>query len=213
MGENGVSVTEDEAASVGLGIVATAGTGLDHLVGAVVSNNFVPESVDGGVFVINPVVGCAGEGLESNSGVAAFDVLVVAMVLGEGLFKDGSPERGVVSDVREKSGVARAPGAEGKVVIDDDGVGEAKGVEVDGVDSVGGKSVSGVDKDLLEAAWDLGECGSSGKEPAVAEGTLLDVLRGDALITEQGVVAELLTSASPFDHGFNCSLHVVRCAI
>lgn len=91
-------------------------------------------------------------------------------------------------------------------------MGEAKGVKVDGVDSVGGKSVFGVDKDLLEAAWELGERGSSGEEPAVAEGTLIYVLRGDAGRTEQGVVAELLTSASPFDHGFDCFFHVVRLA-
>jgi len=66
-----------------------------------VSNNFVPEGVNGDLFVIIDLGRGSGEGLESCSGVTAFDVLVVAMVLGEGLLEDGSPERGVVSDVRE----------------------------------------------------------------------------------------------------------------
>ena len=78
-------------------------------------------------------------------------------------------------------------------------MGDAKGVEVYTVDSFRANFVDLVKEDLLEAARVLSESRSCGHEPAVAEGSLADVLRSDAGAAEEAQMSKLVAGALPQD--------------
>ena len=80
--------------------------------------------------------------------VTADDVLVVAVVLGEGFLEDGSPD----CSIRANAGVlGLAICVKGQVIIDDDCVRDAEGVEVDSVDTHRVDFVHIVEEDLFHA--------------------------------------------------------------
>ena len=143
-----------------------------------ISSHFtVPDIVEGG----------SGEGSDGIVRVATDDVLVVSVVLGEGLLEDGTPEALILRDRGKEGSVSTAIIIKRKVVVDNDCVGQAEGVEVYSVDAVGTDGVIRVEENLLHAAWNLSENRSARHEPAVADGALADIFVSDASGAEECV--------------------------
>ena len=77
---------------------------------------------------------------------------------------------------------------ERKVVVDNDGVGDAKRVELHRVNT--DIVELGVQEDSLNSAWVLSKSRGCREEPTVAECTLVDILDSDALVAKQSVRAK-----------------------
>ena len=90
--DNTVCVVVGEALLVSIEMASSGGTGLEDVIDLIVGAQDSPEFVSSFIFVPFTVEGGAREGSDGVVGVASDDVLVVAMVLGEGFLKDGSPE-------------------------------------------------------------------------------------------------------------------------
>ena len=81
--------------------------------------------------------------------VTANDVLVVAVVLGKGFLEDGSPD----CSIRANAGIlGLAISIQGQVIIDDDCVRDAEGVEVDTVDTHWADFIHVVEENPFHAA-------------------------------------------------------------
>ena len=93
------------------------------------------------------------------------------LVLGEDLLDDGNPW-----DLP---------------VLNADCVGHTEGAEVQGVDAVSADGIVGVEENLLHAAWDFSEDGSTRDEPAVADKALTHVFVLDAAGTEERVISRV----------------------
>ena len=76
-------------------------------------------------------------------------------------------------------------------------MGDTESVEVHSVDACIVELC--VQEDSLDSAWHLSQSRGSREEPAVAEGTLVDILNCDTIFTEQSVRAEDLTGSLPRD--------------
>jgi len=126
---------------------------------------------------------------------------VVAPVFSEGFLDYGTPESTVIAQIGEDSlllgGVL--PGLfQGQVVVNDDGVLLAESVELESVDASLVQLVVLVEEDSIHAAGLFSDGRDGGEEPAVAEATLVDIVRRDA-ITEQRFVGESRLSARPLN--------------
>lgn len=84
-------------------------------------------------------------------------MVVVAVVLGEGLLENRSPNGIIETDFRENSIVSAVIILHWNVVVDDHSVRNTKGPEVHSVDAIRAHFVDIVDKDALDAAWNFGE--------------------------------------------------------
>ena len=131
--------------------------------------------------------------------LSGHDVLVVAVVLGDGLLQNGHPESLVGPDMGEEGVVAPAPRLQGQPVVDYDGVLDAQRPDIDAVDAVRAEAVGRVEEDLLQAVRDLGDCGSARQEPAVADVALAHVGGCDPFLAEQTVRGEDVIDALPSD--------------
>lgn len=128
---------------------------------------------------------------------SARGVLVVAPVLGEGFLDECAPEGTIVTSMTKEGIVSTTPCPSGHVVIDDNSVRNTERIELDSVDSFVVHSIVCVEENFLDAAFLLGEAGSSRLEPAVAECTLVDVGQLDAVRSEQCTVRESFLSSLP----------------
>ena len=205
--EDDVRVVLDEAVRL-LALVPGGGCRRrDHVIDVVVLVDPVPERdclqallvrpVD--VLVPNAGPRCPMQCAEGVHRVAGHDVLVVAVVLGEGLLQNGHPESLVGPDMSEEGIVAVAPRLHRQPVIDYDGVLDAQRPDIDAVDAVRAEAVGRVEEDLLQAVWNLSDCGSARQEPAVADVALAHVVGFDPLVAEQTVRGEDLADALPLD--------------
>ena len=131
--------------------------------------------------------------------LSGHDVLVVAVVLGEGLLQNGHPESLVGPDMSEEGIVAVAPRLHRQPVVDYDGVLDAQRPDIDAVDAVRAEAVGRVEEDLLQAVWNLSDCGSARQEPAVADVALAHVIGFDPIVAEQTVRGEDVVDALPGD--------------
>ena len=204
--EDDVGVVPDEAVRV----QASPGGGCrrrDHVVEGVVGADPVPERDCLQAFLVAPVdvlVPNAGprRPMQCAKGVhriASHDVVVVAVVLGEGLLENGHPESLVGPDMSEEGIVAVAPLLHRQPVVDYDGVRDAQRPDIDAVDAVRAEAVGRVEEDLLQAVWNLSDCGSARQEPAVADVALAHVVGFDPFVAEQTLVGEDLADALPVD--------------
>ena len=124
------------------------------------------------------------------------------MVLGEGLLEDGTPEGLILRDCGEEGSIATSLLCKRQVVIDDDRVGQTEGEEVHSVDTVGTQFVVRVDENLLHAAWNFSESGSTRDEPAIAEITLNHIFVVDAIGAEKSVSVVIdFRDSLPIDFG------------
>ena len=205
--EDDVRVVLDEAVRL-LALVPGRGCRRrDHVIDVVVLVDPVPERdclqallvrpVD--VLVPNAGPRCSVQCAKGVHRVAGHDVVVVAVVLGEGLLKNGHPESLVGPDMSEEGVVAVAPLLHRQPVVDYDGVRDAQRPDIDAVDAVRAEAVGRVEEDLLQAVWNLGDCGSARQEPAVADVALAHVVGFDPCVAEQTVRGEDLADALPVD--------------
>ena len=116
------------------------------------------------------------------------------MELGEGLLKDGTPDCSICANHCVDSA---AIFLQGQVIVDDDCVRDAEGVEVNTVDTFRVDLIYVVKKDLLHATWVLSDGRGGGHEPAVADRALADIRRSHTVGSEERVAVELLSSAVP----------------
>lgn len=142
--------------------------------------------------------------MESSSGyarVTSLNMLVVSVVLCKCFLKDGSPERAIITDMGEDGFVSSVPHfLKREPVIDDDGVGNTESEQVDTVDTGSVQFIVIVEEGVLEAAWHISHSGSCGKEPAVSEPSLINIIgRHNAISAEEGVLTLDLSSSLPSD--------------
>ena len=95
------------------------------------------------------------------------------MVLGEGLLQDGHPEGSIPGKLVEGRHVDLLPVfpsfVSGDVVVDDHGVRNAQGVEVDSVDASRVHLRRDVQEDFLHALRNLSHSRASREKPAIPE--------------------------------------------
>ena len=147
--------------------------------------------------MVKRVIWSVAQSLRSNSGVTADNMSVVAMVLGECLLENGSPCRAVRAKLRENSVVSSIPLFGWNEVIHNDGVRDTKSVEVDSIDAVGAQLAIIFDEEILDAAWLLREGSNGRKEPAVADSSLTDIVRLDAIRSEERASSEEISNSGP----------------
>ena len=179
--------------TLGKMVSATSST-LKDIISLVVGAQEGPKIIKCDVITVHLIVErSAREGSDSIVGVATDGVLVVTVVLGEGLLEDGTPDALIFRDLGEESGVAafNPPSlSKRQVVIDDDRVRHTEGEEVQGVDAVSADGIV-VEENLLHAAWDFSEDGSTRDEPAVADKALTHIFVLDASGTEERVISRV----------------------
>ena len=205
--EDDVRVVLDESFRILTLVIAAGRRRRDHVINCVVLVDPLPERDCLQAFLVRPVdllVPNAGRRapMQCAKGVhrvAGHDVLVVAVVLGEGLLQNGHPESLVGPDMSEEGIVAVAPLLHRQPVVDYDGVLDAQRPDIDAVDAVRAEAVGRVEEDLLQAVWNLSDCGSARQEPAVADVALAHVVGFDPLVAEQTVRGEDLADALPVD--------------
>ena len=168
-------------------MVCATSSSLNNIINLVVGLQNVPKIIKRGSRVILGVERCSSEGSDGIVGATTDDVLVVSVVLGEGLLDDGTPEALILRDFGKEGSPATSPLLKRQVVIDDDRVGQTEGEEVHSVDTVGTELGVRVDENLLHAAWNFSENGSSRDEPAVADITLKHIFVVDAIGAEKSV--------------------------
>ena len=98
--------------------------------------------------------------------MSTINVQVVSMILGKSLLNNGHPEGACITSglaFTEASTKGIAFFREWKVVVDDDGVGHPKGVEVDSIDAVGADLILAVQEHLFDSAWDLRHSSTGGE--------------------------------------------------
>lgn len=150
----------------------------------------------------------AGQSPRGFPGVSSDQVLIVTTMLGHRLFENGSPQGLVICDVREQSFELNF--ASQKVwlllqrqkVVDDDRVLDAKRKKVHSIDALVAKLARLLVEKLFKAIRLLGQGRGSGKEPAVAESPLEDILEGDAVGAPEVVLRVELTCPLPGDSSF-----------
>ena len=147
------------------------------------------------MLVLRP--GCAVECLDGGCRIAADDVFVVAMVLGKGFLEDRAIDRFIFACRSVQCMVVVARLLKWEIVVDNDSVRDAEGVELHGVDAVCAHLF--VHENFLHAASFFGKGRSSRNEPAVADCSLTHVLRRHTVFAEKTV--SLLTRENIF-----CSL-------
>lgn len=172
---------------------------------SLVLGNLAPEILLADSTLLSVVVDVErsiAHGAGSDSCVAADDVLVVTVILGEGFLDDGNPEGTFIalfSPITEASEEGIALAVQRKVVINDDGVRNTESEEVHSVDAVWAKLVCIVEEHFLNSAWDLCHCGAGRQEPAVAESSLLNVIGVHTIGTKKGMVREGVLGPGPSD--------------
>jgi hypothetical protein len=125
-------------------------------------HQLLPERIISFFVVINRFIRAAVEGPDGLGGVTANDVLVVAVVLGEGFLDDRTNDGFVWSNLSIDCSEFAIPSClKREHVVDNDCVGDAEGVELKSVDSGVAYFVLLVQEDLLHAAWDFGQGRSS----------------------------------------------------
>ena len=202
--EDVVGVALDKAIRVHISIAASWGSSHEDVALVGVFRKLSP--VSGLRFVVGRMIGdvlgvvahCAG----GSSGVSTNDMLVVSMVLRESFLHNRHPEGTCITSVcvfSEASEVGVTHVVKGEIVVDDDGVGHAEGVEVDSVDAIGADLIRAVEEHFFDRAWDLCHSGARGKEPAVAKSSLLDIVGVNSIGTEKGVVGEGIAGSFPLD--------------
>lgn len=180
--EDGVGVVVGEASLVNVVVGLTRSSKLNDVVLAVVLQNLPPKLVSRSVLNDEQVEGATGEVPSGEARVSAVNVLVGTHQLGESLLQKGAVKCLVFADVCEES--VRAV-VERQVVVNNHGVRNTKGVEVHTVDACIVKLV--IYEDALEATRDFRDGRGAAHEPAVAEATLLDIIRMDTLGAEERV--------------------------
>ena len=202
--EDVVGVALDKSIVVLYIIVASWGSSHEDVTLVGVLSKLSPVSGPGLLVVFMPgdvlwvVAHCAG----GSSGVSTNDMLVVSMVLRESFLHNRHPEGTCITSVcvySEASEVGVTHVVKGEIVVDDDGVGHAEGVEVDSVDAIGADLIRAVEEHFFDRAWDLCHSGARGKEPAVAKSSLLDIVGVNSIGTEKGVVGEGIAGSFPLD--------------
>ena len=119
--------------------------------------------------------GCATESTSCDHWVPTNDMLIVSVIFGKCLLKDWHPHGAVITDMSKPSVIAITPWAKREQIVNDDCVRNTQRVEVDSINSSVIEVVRVVKKDLFEASWDLSKGRGSGKEPAIANITLVDI--------------------------------------
>ena len=104
-------------------------------------------------------------------------MIVVAVVLGKGLLKDGTPDCSICAN---PGILGAAILIQGQVIIDDDGVRDAEGVKVDSVDTQFAYFVHIVEEDLFHTTRVLSYGRGGSHEPTVADRALANVCGPDA---------------------------------
>ena len=126
-------------------------------------------------------VGDISQSSDSLVTVATVEMLVVSVVLGPGLLHDGHPKT-LIFAMRSHRGLAFK---DWKIVVDNNGVGQAHSEEVHGVDTIVAALV--INEEFLNAAWFLSNGRGTRKEPAVTERTLNHVSWYDTLVSKESV--------------------------
>jgi len=190
--KNSVCMAVVETISVLVGIATSRGAKGHHVVGAIVLENLVPQSISSDFIVLHSFGWTTLDALDALHGVASDKMLVVAVELGKALLVDGAPD-GLVSTDISKVGFGTI---QREVVIDNDSVRDSEGVEVHRIDALSVENVLRVDEKLLDAAFLLSNSGGCGERPAVAKLTLDNIVGGGA-ITENLVASERLGGSLP----------------
>lgn len=136
--------------------------------------------------------GATTEESDTTVGLAAINAGVVATHLRHGLLHEKGP-LGILGAGARSEGSALV---HGDPIIDGDGDGNAQVPEVEAVSALGVGLL--VDNDLLHAIRVLSDAHSGGKEPAVTEATLRDIVGADALGANDRSLA-IRCDASPSD--------------
>ena len=128
-------------------------------------------------------VGSTNEGLDSGTSISRNEGLVVSVVLGESLLEDRLPHRSIVSDVGILGVVPLA--VSGEELVDNDGSGDTERVELQGVDT---SLVEVVDLEhVVDSLGNLSNSRGSSVEPAVANRSLVNIVRVDTIVSPDGV--------------------------
>ena len=152
--EDGVGMAHSEANFVLMEMVASFSSHKEDVASCFSSRDLFPDLLCcvPFFFVHDILLGCTVEGSEGHGWVATDCVLVVAMVLGEGLLENSTPEGAILSDLGRVSfppSIAVRP--YGQIIVDNDRVGLAEDVEIHAVDAVGARLILSVEEDLLQA--------------------------------------------------------------
>ena len=197
MAEDSIGVTLDEAIVILVSIVGTRSVHLNKFFTLIARLEFGEEKILCVVYVVKRVIWSVAQSLSSDSGVTADNMSVVAVVLGECLLKNWSPGRAVWAKLRENGVVGSIPLFGWNEVIHNDSVRNTKSVEVDSIDAVGTQLTIVFEEDILDAAWLLREGSDGRKEPAVANSSLTDIVRLDAIRSEERATSEEVTNSVP----------------
>jgi hypothetical protein len=129
---------------------------------------------------------------------ATFDMLIVSMVLCESLLSNCCPD-GLIFAQGSENGVVTN---DWETIIDDLSERNTKCVHIKGVDTVLINFV--IYEDLIDSSWNFSEGRNGCHEPAVADATLVYILRSDS-ITPESVVLEIVLNSLP--------LHVAKLSV
>lgn len=197
--DNEIGVIADETIVVSLGVTFTGSCSHHDVVLSVIFHHLCPKGVRSDVrFIVPPsLIGATTERAHGVGRPASHDVLVVAVILCEGLLKNGAPEGIVMANVAVGCPVGAVSVLfQRQEVIDHDSVRDTERVEVDGIDALIIQCVLSVQEDFLHAAWHFGQARGCGEEPTVADSALSDIVIGDS-VTEEGLVWENFFCSPP----------------
>ena len=125
-----MSVGDANLVQVAIAAAVVRGAGLNNIVPIIMPCQLLPQVIERGVSlkvvlsieVEEHLEGRSCQGPHCVGRIAALEVVIVTVVLGEGLLEDGAPYRLVFTDVAEKGAVVRTASicvrCEWQVVID-----------------------------------------------------------------------------------------------
>ena len=126
-------------------------------------------------------------------------MLIVAEALAESLFNYWSPNCAIIAQLRVQSVILFASLSQGQVVVDNDGLGEAKSVNIDPVDPSWTQLILVVQKEFFDTAWELCKSCYTRNKPTVSYKALHHVLRPDTIFTKKGRLGKNLTCPFPLN--------------
>ena len=146
--------------------------------------------------MLNVSVGSSSKSSDTVGRISTLEMVIVTMELGEGLLKDGTPDRAILSNSGE--GGVLVVLVIGKPIINDDCVRDSQIVHVDGIDTFLVDCIF-IEEHAFNSVFELSESSNTGHKPAVANITLFDVVDTDTILTEERIISgrELIFGSLP----------------
>ena len=133
------------------------------------------------------------EGQSSLSRVTLDDMLVVSVQLGESFLENGTPQRRIFADMPEHGLpavrlVRILDFLQREEVINQDCMLHAQRIQIDPVNAIRVQAVGRIEEYFLQTMWFLCQSACNRHKPAVSDGVLPDVHRGDASTAPKGML-------------------------